>query len=57
MNLIFLMFFSIIGCYHDNQNDSGDTAEVEPAPVGGSSSVYCYSEEPPTEIPASHDDQ
>jgi hypothetical protein len=57
MNLIFLMFFSIIGCYHDINQDSGDTAEAEPVPAGGSSSVYCYSEEPPTEIPASHDDR
>jgi hypothetical protein len=50
MNLIFLMFFSIIGCYHDINQDSGDTAEAEPVPAGGSSSVYCYSEEPPEEI-------
>jgi len=57
MNLIFLTILSMIGCYHDINQDSGDTAETEPAPVGGSSSVYCYSEEPPTEIPASHDDQ
>jgi len=51
MNLIFLIFLSIIGCYHDISQDSGDTAEVETAPVGGSSSVYCYSEEPPVQIP------
>jgi hypothetical protein len=51
MNLIFLIFLSIIGCYHDINQDSGDTAEAEPAPVGGSSSVYCYVEEPSEQIP------
>jgi hypothetical protein len=48
MNIIFLTILSMIGCYHDISQDSGDTAE--PEPVGGSSSVYCYSEEPPEEI-------
>ena len=46
MSLIFLTIFSIIGCSHDNQDDSGDTAETEPTPTGGSNTIYCYVEEP-----------
>jgi len=49
--LFFCFLITLLaGCYHDISQDSGDTAEVEPAPVGGGSSVYCYSEEPPEEI-------
>ena len=49
MKLIFLTFLSIIGCSHDNQDDSGDTAQIVSEPSGGSSTVYCYVED---EIPA-----
>ena len=48
MSLIFLTIFSIIGC-SDNQDDSGDTAQIVSEPSGGSSTVYCYVED---EIPA-----
>ena len=51
MNLIFLTIFSIIGCYHDNQNDSGDTAQIVSEPSGGSSTVYCYVEDEIPTIP------
>ena len=52
MNLIFLTIFSIIGCYHDiNKDDSGDTAQIVPVPSGGSSTTYCYVEEPSEQIP------
>ena len=52
MNLIFLTIFSIIGCYHDiKQDDSGDTAQIVPVPSGGSSTTYCYVEEPSEQIP------
>ena len=46
MNLIFLTIFSMIGCYHDNQDDSGDTAQLKTASSGGSNTIYCYVEEP-----------
>lgn len=45
MNLIFLTIFSIIGC-SDNQDDSGDTAQLKTASSGGSNTIYCYVEEP-----------
>ena len=52
MNLIFLTFLSIIGCYHDiNKDDSGDTAQIVPVPSGGSSTVYCYVEDEIPTIP------
>ena len=52
MNLIFLLtFLSIIGCYHDNQDDRGDTAQIVSEPSGGSSTVYCYVEDEIPTIP------
>ena len=51
MNLIFLTFLSIVGCYHDNKDDSGDTAQIVPVPSGGSSTVYCYVEDEIPTIP------
>lgn len=51
MKLIFLTIFSIIGCPHDNQDDSGDTAQIVSDPSGGSSTTYCYVEEPSEQIP------
>lgn len=52
MNLIFLTFLSIIGCYHDiNKDDSGDWEQIVSEPSGGSSTVYCYVEEPSEQIP------
>ena len=50
MNLIFLTIFSIIGC-SDNQDDSGDTAQIVSEPSGGSSTVYCYVEDEIPTIP------
>ena len=51
MKLIFLTIFSIIGCSHDNQDDSGDTAQIVSEPSGGSSTVYCYVEDEIPTIP------
>lgn len=51
MNLIFLTIFSIIGCYHDNQDDSGDWEQIVSEPSGGSSTVYCYVEDEIPTIP------
>lgn len=50
MNLIFLTLLSIIGC-SDNQDDSGDTAQIASEPSGGSSTVYCYVEDEIPTIP------
>ena len=50
MNLIFLTIFSIIGC-SDNQDDSGDTAQIVSESSGGSSTVYCYVEDEIPTIP------
>ena len=50
MSLIFLTIFSIIGC-SDNQDDSGDTAQIVSEPSGGSSTVYCYVEDEIPTIP------
>ena len=51
MNLIFLTILSIIGCSHDNQDDSGDWEQFDSVPSGGSSTTYCYVEETSEQIP------
>jgi len=51
MNLIFLTILSIIGCSHDNQDDSGDTAQLKTASSGGSNTAYCYVEDEIPTIP------
>ena len=51
MSLIFLTFLLMIGCYHDNQDDSGDTSQIVSEPSGGSSTTYCYVEDEIPTIP------
>lgn len=51
MKLIFLTIFSIIGCYHDNQDDSGDSEQFDSGTSGGSSTTYCYVEDEIPTIP------